>query len=446
MFGYIKLLFQGMFSKDFWSGRWETFLSLIRKPGDFYAKAGQKDWDRDAYLLGISFSFLEVVLFSLLFSGFVGLFSGLGGLMILLWSLIYGLVGWFIGIFVTYYGVAWLFGWALKLVTKKDQTEKIRPILFTLSPSYLLCVVPGLGSLLTLAAAIVLLVIAYEKALKVERGPAIGSSLLGMVFTGVAASVFGAVLGVVLFSGAGFSLLSLSSHGWMHSSAGNIPANTTLGINSSPMTDAQKLNEAAPIVRHLILDELESNFGNQSLANLQAISARHQEDMGKLDDLYGSMGEIPIDAYRQGIQQVVDQDQPTLKQKYPTTFNESKFWEVLSGYYDYGKGPANVKVASVEQWRINKAQASSQTQPALQPTTVPAAVSAQAPHKKKVKKTSVPPSVQVSQGDTTTAPAVENAAPSTQAAAPAPTPTHADVVGKAVGDAVGDAAKKALGF
>lgn len=185
MFAFIKILFQGMWSGAFWADRWDTFLALIRKPDDFYGGVGKKDWDENAYLMGLSFSLVMVLATSLLFSGLLSLLRGYFGLVAFGWSLVSGLIGWFIGVFLTYYVVAWVFGFAAKLIKKKDDMEKIRAIFFTLGPATLCNIVPILGGVAALVLSVLLLVVAYENSLKMERGEAVASSLLGMVFSSV---------------------------------------------------------------------------------------------------------------------------------------------------------------------------------------------------------------------------------------------------------------------
>lgn len=185
MFEHIKTLFQGMWSKAFWEDRWETFLALIREPSAFYGGVGKKDWDENAYLMGLSFSLVVVLATALLFSGLLSLLRGYFGVIAFGWSLVSGLIGWVIGAFLMYYVVAWVFGFAAKLIKKKDDTDKIRPILFTLGPATLCAIVPILGGIAALVLFVLLLVIAYENSLKMERGEAVASSILGMVFSSV---------------------------------------------------------------------------------------------------------------------------------------------------------------------------------------------------------------------------------------------------------------------
>jgi len=213
MFGYIATVFQEIWKGPFWAGRWATFLSLLRKPTEFFKGVGKKEWDQEAYLFGITASLATLALSLLMSLGLLISLPGWWGLKAWLISLLSMGLGWFIGLFLTYYVVAWFFGLAAKLVLKKELTDKIRPILFAALVCGLPSVIPFLGGLLALAAFILVLVIAYENGLKVERGSAIGCVLLGMLFTGLA---YGLVILILLGLSAlaGFSIWGLS--GWRH--------------------------------------------------------------------------------------------------------------------------------------------------------------------------------------------------------------------------------------
>lgn len=208
MFEYLKQAFQEMWKGPFWAARWKTCLSLLQKPTEFFNGVGTEEWDQKAYLFGIAASLVCLVLSILKTGAVLIMMTGFRGFVAFLITLILIPVSWLIGMFLTYYFVAWLFGLAGKLVLKKDLTDKIRPILFSIMVCEIVGIVPFVGWLLALAGMVILMVIAYEKALQVERGAAVGSVILGMVFNGAVCLVVAIIL-LSLFALIGVSGMSL---------------------------------------------------------------------------------------------------------------------------------------------------------------------------------------------------------------------------------------------
>ena len=208
MFEYLKQAFEEMWKGPFWAARWKTCLSLLQKPTEFFNGLGTKEWDNEAYLFGIASSMVYLVLSILKTGAILIMMTGFRGFVAFLITLIVMLAAWIVGMFLTYYFVAWVFGLAGKLILKKDLTDKVRPILFAVMACEIAGIVPFVGWLLALAGMIILMVIAYEKALQVERGAAVGSVILGMVFTGAAYAVVAIIL-LSLFALIGVSGMTL---------------------------------------------------------------------------------------------------------------------------------------------------------------------------------------------------------------------------------------------
>jgi hypothetical protein len=183
---YLKLFFAGFLTKSFWADRIETFREMVRHPADYFSNLNKKENIEDAYLLGMSSTFFTFAGLALIYILTFGLFTLGAGLIYLPVLLAVEFVCWIAGQYLLYHLGAWAFALALKWLTGKYEIEKIRPILFSIGISGVVSVIPGFGSLLSFLVFIVLLVIAYENAFKVERGPAIGSAVLGTLMLGVA--------------------------------------------------------------------------------------------------------------------------------------------------------------------------------------------------------------------------------------------------------------------
>jgi hypothetical protein len=337
---YFKILFADIWKGSFWIARWETFLDLVRDPGAFYAEVGKKDWDKNAFLFGLSLGLAQIFIFVAVFSGLLGVLLGAAGF----WSFVLGfgigLAGWFFGALFLYYIVSWLFAKALQWIAGKNEKDKIRPILFTLWPAGLLGIIPGIGGLLTLAAFLVLLVIAYEKALRVERSPAVGASLLGLVLTGVAAWIPGLILGwgfISLATGFAAHNAAQAGIGWEKPKSEfiGLPDKWPILESFHRRSDSQKLADAVEVIRQEIGQALAENTD----AGENATPA--------LIELYGDLDQVPTDAYRLAIQNVLQQDQ-TGGGKNDGIIGQVFFTQVLEDYYDKGKGPATVKIAAIE--------------------------------------------------------------------------------------------------
>lgn len=341
MFEFIQVVLKEAWGKAFWAARWETFLGLLRDPSGFYAGVGKKEWDREAYLMGLSFSAVSILLSVLATTLFLGYFTPymfIGFFIGLLW----GTIEWFAGAFLLYYLVAWLFGFAAKLITKRDDTGKIRPILFTLAPTTLAVVIPVLGGILALAGAVILLVIAYEKVLKTSRGESVGASLLGYVFSGLAVW-----LPMIFLSGIFFSVSSTLSgtlYGlFTHSSGFESKASNSAPANSRSMAEPEKQAAAVKIIQKEIEDAAQVFASGQMMA--VEVTQLAESD---LNDLYGNV-EPPKDAYRTAVQNILNEE-AALKAKYPNYVGTNDFYTYLGHYYDRGAGVATLKIPKMEAW------------------------------------------------------------------------------------------------
>ncbi len=186
MGGYLKLFFQGVFTAAFWKDRRENFRQMVLHPADYFKSLDKKENEAGAYLLGMSSTFLVWVLLTVFYVLTFGLFT-LGKALVFLpaWIAV-EFVCWLAGQYLLYYLGTWAFAAAYKWLTGKDEAKRIRPILFALCVSGLTSVIPGFGSLLSVAVFIIYLVIAYENVLRIERGQAVGSAVLGAVVLAVA--------------------------------------------------------------------------------------------------------------------------------------------------------------------------------------------------------------------------------------------------------------------
>jgi hypothetical protein len=186
---YLKLFFKGFLTKAFWSDRFSTFRELLAHPGDYFSSLGKKENAEGAYLLGMASSFLTLVCLVVVYTLTFGLFTLGIGLLFLPVLIVLWFIGWLVGLYILYYLGTWAFATALKWLSGKYEPEKIRPALFAIGICVLPGIVPGIGSVISLIAFCVLLVIAYESILKIERGTAIGSALLGAALLGVVVSL-----------------------------------------------------------------------------------------------------------------------------------------------------------------------------------------------------------------------------------------------------------------
>ena len=182
---YLKLFFQGIFSKGFWKDRIDDFRQMLIHPGDYFKSLDKKENETRAYLLGMASTFAAWVGVTVVYILTFGLFTLGKALVFLPVLIVVGLVCWLIGLFLLYHLGTWSFAIAYKWLTQKDETKRIRPILFALCTSGLTAVVPGFGGFLSLVIFVVYLVIAYESVLKIARGSAIGSAVVGLVLLSV---------------------------------------------------------------------------------------------------------------------------------------------------------------------------------------------------------------------------------------------------------------------
>ena len=338
---YLKILFADIWKGSFWIARWETFLNLVRDPGAFYAEVGKRDWDKNAYLFGLSLGLAQILIWVAVSSSFLGLWLGAAGFWVFVFGLGIGLAGWFFGAFFLYYIVSWIFAQALKWIAGKNEKDKIRPILFTLWPAGLLGIIPGIGGLLTLAAFLVLLVIAYEKALRVDRSPAVGASILGLVLSGVATWIPGLILSWGFISLAtDFTVYRASAQagaGWEKPKSEIIalPDNWPILESFHHRSDSQKLADAVEVIRQ----EIRQALANDIYAGENAAPA--------LIGLYGDLDQTPTDAYRMAIQKILEQDQAG-GGKNQGILGQFYYEQTLESYYDKGKGPATVKIDAIE--------------------------------------------------------------------------------------------------
>jgi hypothetical protein len=255
---YFGLFFLGLFKKSFWADRWQTFLSIVRNAPEYFKGAGKAQWNEDAYLLGMTATFLSAIPGGFLFWGLISLVTGLASTLILPLILLCGLVMWALGVVVVYYIAAWLYGLAIQWVMgAKPDMNKVRPIVFVCIVGTPLSLTPGLGGLLTFALTIVLLVVAYENALSSPRGQAIGMGLLGMVLNGVFFVLVSLGLGALvtmatLGAGTAFAALGSFIPASLHKPAPVISeqeptpiAKVSLSAIYGSMTQEQKLEMAS---------------------------------------------------------------------------------------------------------------------------------------------------------------------------------------------------------
>lgn len=358
MFRYFGLVFKGIFSGKFWAQRWNTFLELL-KPGEFYSQVGKKEWDTNAYLLGLTVGLFNVIIASFMLGGLISLFSSAAGLAGIAISLLVGILFWVVGNLVLYYIVAWIFAFAAKLITKKNDIEKIRPILFSLAPVGLAGIVPLAGGLISLILVIVLMVIAYEKALKVERGQAVGGSLMGMVFTGALFGLFSLVISGLflgsLMAGLGGLSAANDSNSFL-AQAQKLEAKAQMPDSWGPFefvhyrSEAQKLKTASDILKITLEYGVKEQYDHELEDSL--LVTGYQKLLQKLYPSSDETNNVPTDAYRLAIQQLYP-EKADLKTRYFKNYGydtfDLDFNKLMVSYYNLGKGPANVTVPEVEQ-------------------------------------------------------------------------------------------------
>jgi hypothetical protein len=218
---YFALFWKGLFTKKFWVARWGTFLSICQDAPKFFKDAGKESWNENAYLMGLTMTFIVIIPSGILFWSVISLLTGLAGTVLLPIFLVGAFLVWVLGAAVLYYIVPRLYALAIRWVTgNKPDLNKVRPIVFLCTIGAPLSLVPGVGSLLMVALMIVLLVIGYENALSSTRGQAIGMGLLGMVLNGafffLLSLAFGALMTMAMV-GAGPAFAALGSLTSLHS-------------------------------------------------------------------------------------------------------------------------------------------------------------------------------------------------------------------------------------
>jgi hypothetical protein len=371
MFEYFGLLFKGIVSKKYWTDRWNTFLELLN-PVEFYSNIGKKDWDTNAYLLGLTISLVNTVIASFMLGGFLSLFIGATGLAAIALSLVIGIAAWFVGALVFYYIIAWLFAIAAKAITKRNDIEKIRPILFSLSPVGLAGLIPFAGGLVSLILMIVLLVIAYEKALKLGRGQAVGGALLGALYSGLVLVVVAFMASTLLLgsilSGDDSSKNILAYAKAVNAQQEKIKASIQLpdswGIFESlhNRSDAQKQKDATEVIVKILEGDVKSSYAIDLTT-----STEHEAYKNLLEKLYPAPFEqnVPMDAYRLAVQQLYS-EKANLKSQYGSANSWVNFDVVFDNLmvtaYSLGKAPATVTVPEVEQAQARADEAKKQQQ------------------------------------------------------------------------------------
>ena len=181
---YLKIFFRGIWTKTFWINRWATLWALMRNPREYYKGVGKKEWDDDAYLLGITASLMTLVLSIpniaseasyLTSKGLATLIAdtplapflaNTNAIVVFLVFLALELISWYIELYVTYYPATWLTALVTNLMLRRDVTAKVRPVLFSTMAASLAGVIPFVGDVLAIILAIVLMVIAYDNGLK----------------------------------------------------------------------------------------------------------------------------------------------------------------------------------------------------------------------------------------------------------------------------------------
>ncbi len=215
---------------------------------------------------------INTVAASFMLGSFISLFSNAAGLAALVLSLVIGIGAWFFGALVLYYIIAWVFAFAARAVTKRNDIEKIRPILFSLAPAGLAGLLPIVGGLISLILMIVLLVIAYEKALKLSRGQAVGSSLLGglcssLIFVVLAFMISTLLLGSILSGSDTSKVLAYANE--MSAQQEKIKASIQLpdswGIFESlhNRSDSQKQKDATEVIVKILEVDMRSSFSDR---------------------------------------------------------------------------------------------------------------------------------------------------------------------------------------
>ncbi|GEM_PF-5979242 len=182
---YFGLFWKGVFTGMFWKERWETLRELLKKPTGFFEGSKTSGWSERVVLMGMAASFFFIVLHMVLTSGFFALFLGPAGILAIPVAVVAGVALWFLGVLFLYYVIAGINALAAKWVASEGDVEKIRPIVFASTVGAPLGLVPGGGSLLGVIVSGVLLVIGYEKGLKVTRSQAVGITLVSLLICGL---------------------------------------------------------------------------------------------------------------------------------------------------------------------------------------------------------------------------------------------------------------------
>jgi hypothetical protein len=462
---YLKFFLKGIFSKNFWADRLEDSRRLVSHPGSYFEALGKKENTERAYLLGMSATFLAWVALAVVSILTFGILSFGRALLFLPIFLLAELVFWIIGLYLLYYPVSWSFAIVFKWISGRYEIEKVRPILFAIGVSSLTMVVPGIGSLISLGLFLVLLVIAYEKALRVERGPAVGSAVLGALFSMVVLGLPMGLLGMLvsaLFIGSlslpGLGLVAAlfhrptyADHAYEKEQAPVSDGYTSKSVDVyAAMPEDQKIKAAAEVFRQGLILSIKgyAGFTGQSQSNLMETADAVDLNAQELKKIYPDQEKMPPEVYRLAVEKIQDEDMPSLVKYFKDPEQgEKTIKTILSTYVMLGRMEENAAAGSGPAVSTAPAASAPETRVPRKHAGVESGLKTDRVETKNRTVKNIPVEKPAMSAD------AAGSIPST-AAPPVPTPTSEDAVGKAVekaagkaaGDALGDAAGKLLGF
>lgn len=230
------LFFSGIWGKAFWARQWKTFLDICVSPSRFFKSLGKQERDDDAFLLGMTATFIVTIPAGFLLWGFISMISGLAGLVMFPLVILGAFAAWILGLLAVYYFFSWLYALAIGWVMgKKPDLNRVRPIVFVCAMGTPMGVVPGLGALISAAIALVLLVIAYENVFAATRGQAVGMGLLGMAMNAVCMFLLSMGVGIAISAatfGAGTAFAAMHSLPFFGQSSPTMGAETQANLDA----------------------------------------------------------------------------------------------------------------------------------------------------------------------------------------------------------------------